>query len=59
MTPYLTMPCPIAGKYTIFGQVIDGMDVLDKIEKIPTGRALYSSEACMASFLYAYLARLM
>jgi cyclophilin family peptidyl-prolyl cis-trans isomerase len=26
-----------AGKYTIFGQVIDGMDVLDRMEKVPTG----------------------
>ncbi|KAI3426947.1 hypothetical protein D9Q98_006891 [Chlorella vulgaris] len=25
------------GKYTIFGQVIDGMDVLDRMEKVPTG----------------------
>ncbi|EFJ48415.1 hypothetical protein VOLCADRAFT_101939 [Volvox carteri f. nagariensis] len=24
------------GKYTIFGQVIDGMDVLDRMEKVPT-----------------------
>ena len=28
--------CP-AGKYTIFAQVIDGLDVLDKMEKVPTG----------------------
>jgi peptidyl-prolyl cis-trans isomerase-like 3 len=25
------------GKYTIFGQVIDGMEVLDRMEKVPTG----------------------
>lgn len=25
------------GKYTIIGQVIDGFDVLDKLEKVPTG----------------------
>ncbi|GIL90944.1 hypothetical protein Vretifemale_18640 [Volvox reticuliferus] len=24
------------GKYTVFGQVIDGMDVLDRMEKVPT-----------------------
>lgn len=24
------------GKYSVFGQVIDGLDVLDKIEKVPT-----------------------
>lgn len=23
------------GKYTVFGQVIDGMDTLDKMEKVP------------------------
>eukprot|EP00803_Ostreobium_quekettii_P010377 evm.model.scf_74.12 EVM.evm.TU.scf_74.12 scf_74:74703-78230(-) len=27
------------GKYTIFGQVIDGLDTLDKMEKVPTGPA--------------------
>jgi cyclophilin family peptidyl-prolyl cis-trans isomerase len=26
-----------AGKYTVFGHVIDGMDTLDKMERIPTG----------------------
>ena len=26
-----------AGKYTVFAHVIDGMDVLDKMEKIPSG----------------------
>jgi peptidyl-prolyl cis-trans isomerase-like 3 len=25
------------GKYTIFGQVIDGFDVLDRMEKVPVG----------------------
>lgn len=24
------------GKYTVFGQVIDGMEVLDRMEKVPT-----------------------
>lgn len=28
---------PFAGKYTVFGQVIDGMDVLDRMEKVPVG----------------------
>jgi Cyclophilin type peptidyl-prolyl cis-trans isomerase/CLD len=28
----------LAGKYTIFGQLLDGMEVLDKMEKIPTGK---------------------
>lgn len=27
-----------AGKYTIIAQVIDGMDVLDKMEKIKVGK---------------------
>ncbi len=26
----------ITGKYTVFGQVIDGLDVLSQLEKIPT-----------------------
>ena len=30
--------CP--GKYTIMGQVIDGMDVLDKLEKLPVGELI-------------------
>ena len=29
-----------AGKYTIVGVVIDGMDVLDKMEKIKFGKML-------------------
>lgn len=27
------------GKYTIFGHVIDGLDVLDKMEKVPVDPA--------------------
>jgi len=27
------------GKYTVFGHVIDGMDVLDRMEKVPTGES--------------------
>lgn len=26
------------GKYTVFGHVIDGMDVLDRLERVPTGQ---------------------
>ena len=33
----LTVALLVAGKYTVFGQVIDGMDVLDKMEKIKVG----------------------
>ena len=29
--------CHATGKYTVFGHVIDGMEVLDKMEKVPTG----------------------
>jgi len=29
-----------AGKYTIFAHVIDGMDVLEKMERTPTGDVL-------------------
>lgn len=27
------------GQYTVFGEVVSGMDVIDRIEKVPTGRA--------------------
>ena len=30
----------LAGKYTIFGHVIDGLHVLDKMEKVPVGAYL-------------------
>lgn len=36
IAPHYPMCC-IAGKYTVFGHVIDGLDVLDKMEKVPTG----------------------
>ena len=26
-----------AGKYTVFGHIIDGVEVLDKMEKVPVG----------------------
>lgn len=26
------------GVYTVFGRLIDGLDTLDKIEKVPTGK---------------------
>ncbi len=32
--PRPTLPPRCAGKYTIFGQVIDGMEVLDRMEKV-------------------------
>ena len=32
----LLVPAAV-GKYTVFGNVIDGMEVLDKLEKVPTG----------------------
>ncbi len=32
-----TCACLAAGKYTLFAQVIDGLEVLDKMEKIQTG----------------------
>ena len=27
------------GQYSVFGEIIDGMDVVDKIEKVETGSA--------------------
>lgn len=33
----------LAGKYMIFGHVIDGMDVLDRMEKLPTGTSAIES----------------
>lgn len=33
----LNVSCLLTGKYTIMGQVIDGQDTLDKMEKIPVG----------------------
>lgn len=33
------MPLLCTGKYTVFGQVIDGLDVLDKMERVPVGAA--------------------
>lgn len=33
----VNLVCSYAGKYTIMGQVIDGNDTLDKMEKIPVG----------------------
>jgi peptidyl-prolyl cis-trans isomerase A (cyclophilin A) len=35
-----TVPTPwLNGKHTIFGEVVAGTDVVDAIEKVPTGRA--------------------
>lgn len=31
--------CMPPGKYTVFGQVIDGLEVLDRTEKVPSGQA--------------------
>lgn len=40
------LPAP-AGKYTVFGQVIDGMDVLDKMEKIKVGKPAILVSGCL------------
>ena len=33
-----TVPCPwLDGKHVVFGQVVDGYDVIKKIEETPTG----------------------
>ena len=38
------MPALAAGKYTVFGHIIDGVEVLDKMEKVPVGNVcLFSS----------------
>jgi cyclophilin family peptidyl-prolyl cis-trans isomerase len=34
--PYPSLDPP-SGTYTIFGQVVDGIDVVDKIDHVPTG----------------------
>ncbi len=39
LTPSLMHSSQYAGKYTVFGQVIDGMDTLDRMEKVPVGAA--------------------
>jgi cyclophilin family peptidyl-prolyl cis-trans isomerase len=39
--------CP--GKYTIMGQVIDGMEVLDKLEKLPVGKHIVESAPVLAT----------
>lgn len=38
MAVYLKLCALMTGKYTIIGVVIDGMDVLDKMEKIKAGK---------------------
>ena len=38
----------VTGKYTVFGHVIDGMEVLDKMEKVPTGDLAFTG-LCMVA----------
>lgn len=35
-TNFIYISASSTGKYTIFGHVIDGMDTLDKMERVPT-----------------------
>jgi peptidyl-prolyl cis-trans isomerase-like 3 len=35
----LVLQTHLNGKYTVFGQVIDGLDTLDKLEKVPVDAA--------------------
>ena len=51
-----------AGKYTVFGQVIDGMEVLDRMEKLPTGVPNYATsimvhegKPCLSTVLWGQL----
>ncbi len=41
-----------AGKYTIVGVVIDGIDVLDKMEKIKVGKCQYLKVVLMVLLAY-------
>lgn len=41
----------LAGKYTVFGHVIDGLDVLDRMEKVPTGQPPLTLLSCLAAAL--------
>jgi Cyclophilin type peptidyl-prolyl cis-trans isomerase/CLD len=48
-----------SGKYTIMGQVIDGMDVLDKMEKLPVGKLTRRTSAfcaCISCYPVMYVA---
>ena len=40
-----------AGKYTIFGHVIDGMDTLDKMEKIPSAGDTKEPLCCLCQVI--------
>lgn len=51
----LMMMTPLcAGKYTVLGQVIDGLDTLDKMEKVPVG-AHSQLPSCMCLSMSAAL----
>lgn len=46
---------PAAGKYTIVGVVIDGMDVLDKMEKIKVGMPMHCNLCWVHAFSHVML----